>query len=72
MVLNSSTVYETNLLRTYAEPLLQAIKEDSDVYAEAQRILYFLKYFEKIEDSSPVPEYSLLREFIGQEQAQNK
>lgn len=67
VVFNSSTVYETNLLRTYAEPLLQAIPQNSHMYSEAQRILNFMKYFVKIESSEAVPEYSILREFIGAE-----
>ena len=65
VVFNSSTVYETNLLRTYAEPLLKAIKEDSPQYGEARRILNFMKYFDPIESSEAVPDYSILREFIG-------
>lgn len=65
VVFNSSTVYETNLLRTYAEPLLKEIKEDSPQYGEAQRILNFMKYFDPIESSEAVPDYSILREFIG-------
>ena len=67
VVFNSSTVYETNLLKTYAEPLLKAIPEDSPVYAESRRILNLLKYFVAIESSAAVPEYSIIREFIGQE-----
>lgn len=65
VVFNSSTVYETNLLRSYAEPILREIGEDSDVYQEAQRILYFIKYFERIETPWMVPQESILREFIG-------
>ena len=65
VVFNSSTVYETNLLRTYAEPLLKVIKADSPQYGEAQRILNFMKYFDPIESSEAVPDYSILREFIG-------
>ena len=65
VVFNSSTDYETNLLRTYAEPLLKAIKEDSPQYGEARRILNFMKYFDPIESSEAVPDYSILREFIG-------
>lgn len=65
VVFNTSTVYETNLLKTYAEPLLLAIPESSEQYAEARRILNFMKYFEKIESSEAVSEQSLLREFIG-------
>ena len=65
VVFNSSTVYETNLLRTYAEPILTAIQEDSPQYGEAQRILNFMKYFDPITSAEAVPEYSILREFIG-------
>lgn len=65
VVFNSSTVYETNLLRTYVEPLLLEIGEESSAYHEAVRILNFIKYFDKIETPDLVPDYSLLREFIG-------
>lgn len=65
VVFNSSTVYETCLLKTYAEPLLRAISESSEQYPEACRILNFMKYFEKIENSDAVPDDSIMREFIG-------
>jgi uridine kinase len=66
-VFNSSTVYETNLLKSYAEPLLKAIPEDSPVYTESRRLLNLLRYFIPITSSEAVPEYSIIREFIGQE-----
>ena len=65
VVFNSSTVYETNMLKTFAEPLLEAIPETSPQYDEAQRILTFMKYFEKIESTDAVPDNAILREFIG-------
>ena len=65
VVFNSSTVYETCLLKTYAEPLVRAIPETSEQYPEALRILAFMKYFEKIESAEAVPDNSILREFIG-------
>ncbi len=65
VVFNSSTVYETNMLRTFAEPLLEAIREDSAQYEEAQRILNFIRFFEKIENTEAVPDNAILREFIG-------
>lgn len=65
VVFNSSTVYETNLLRKYAEPLLTAIGKESPQYEEAQRILGFMKYFEVIDSADAVPQNSILREFIG-------
>jgi uridine kinase len=65
VVFNSSNVYETCMLKTYAEPLLRAIPETSEQYPEACRILNFMKYFEKIENSDAVPDDSIMREFIG-------
>ena len=65
VVFNSSTAYETCMLKTFAEPLLLEIPETSAQYAEAQRILTFMKYFDKITDTSAVPDYSIMREFIG-------
>lgn len=66
IVFNSSTVYETNLLKTYVLPLLQNIDANSAQYEEANRILEFFKYFEPIESADSVPPDSILREFIGQ------
>ena len=51
-------------LKPYAEPLLESIDKGSVHYAEARRLLRFLKPFKGI-DSSVVPPNSLLREFIG-------
>ena len=65
VVFNSSTVYETNMLKSFAEPLLEAIPESSGQYAEARRILAFMKYFDKIESTEAVPDNAILREFIG-------
>ena len=65
VVFNSSTLYETNMLRSFAEPLLLKIPEDSPQHKEAARILVFMKYFDRIEDTDPVPDNSILREFIG-------
>ena len=65
VVFNSSTVYETCMLKAYAEPLLMDIPETSEQYEEAQRILTFMRFFEKIENTDAVPDYSILREFIG-------
>lgn len=65
VVFNSSLVYETCMLKTYAEPLLEAIPESSEQYEEAQRILQFMKYFEKIESNDAVPDNAIMREFIG-------
>ncbi len=66
---NSSMTYETAALKKYAEPLLKDIKEDDPQYCEARRMLYFIKYFDVIDDDADIPSNSILREFIG---ARNK
>ena len=63
-IFNTALPYELAVLKLYAEPLLESIDKDSVHYAEARRLLRFLKPFKSI-DSSVVPPNSLLREFIG-------
>ena len=62
---NSFHVYELPVLRKYAEPLLAAITPDDPEYAEADRILHFIRFFAPIEDDSVISNYSIMREFIG-------
>lgn len=64
IMFNSSLVYEISVLKQYALPLLEDIKNDCPEYAEAKRLKEFLKYFEYISTEN-VPKNSLLREFIG-------
>ncbi|MBR5755010.1 MAG: hypothetical protein IKX97_04225 [Erysipelotrichaceae bacterium] len=62
---NSNCIYEFSVIKKYAEPLLKRIKRDEEEYAEAQRMLSFLKYFDPIYDDSSIPNNSIIREFIG-------
>ena len=41
------------------------INRNEKEYAEAQRLLSFLKYFDPIYDDSYIPNNSIIREFIG-------
>ena len=61
---NTSLIYELGVLRIIALPLLQEIKNDVPEYAEAQRLINFLKYIKEI-PSELVPTNSLLKEFMG-------
>ena len=65
-IFNTALPYELSVLKPYAEPLLESIEKDSVHYAEAQRLLKFLRPFKGV-DASVVPRNSLLREFIGPE-----
>lgn len=62
---NSNCIYEYAVLKKYAEPLLKRINRSEKEYAEAQRLLAFLKYFDPIYDDSYIPNNSIIREFIG-------
>lgn len=62
---NSVHIYELNLLKKYAEPLLRSITREEPEYSEAVRMLKFLQYFKTIEDDSMIVNNSIIREFIG-------
>ncbi len=61
---NSSLIYELNVLKDYAIPLLKEIGPDVPEFSEAKRIISMLNYFEAI-SAELIPNNSLLREFIG-------
>ena len=61
---NSAMLYEFASLRHYAEPILNEVNENEEEFAEAYRLLRFLKYFNYIYESE-LPGASLLREFLG-------
>lgn len=61
---NSSLVYEISALKKFALPELEKVQKDCVEYAEAKRLIEFLKYFEDIPTEN-IPKNSLLREFIG-------
>ena len=61
---NSSLIYEISVLRNHAIPLLEEITNKEPEYAEAKRLVEFLKYFNPVEEEY-IPRNSLLREFIG-------
>ena len=63
--INTMHVYEIGVLKKYAAPLLKEITPDQEEYAEARRLLAFLRFFETIEDDHLIVNNSILREFIG-------
>lgn len=64
IMFNSSLIYEIPVLKQYALPQLETIKNDCSEYAEARRLIEFLKYFDDIPTNN-IPKNSLLREFVG-------
>lgn len=64
VILNSALIYELGILKTYAEPLLFSVPENDENYAEAIRLINFLRNFLPI-PSDNIPSDSVIREFIG-------
>lgn len=62
--INSASLYEIGVLKTYAEPLLYSVPPESPYYEEAKRLINFLRLFLPIPADS-IPEDAVLREFIG-------
>ncbi len=63
-IFNSSLVHELAVLRSAAEPLLLQVRGEDPEYVEANRLLSFLQWF-RAAPAGPVPDNSILREFIG-------
>jgi uridine kinase len=61
---NSAMLYELAALRRFAEPILSEVLPRDEEYAEAYRLLKFLRYFTYV-DINELPNTSLLREFLG-------
>ncbi len=64
VMFNSALIYEIAVLRLHAEPILMSVPRNCPEYAEANRLLKFVKYFAPIQDNE-IPPTSLLREFLG-------
>ncbi len=61
---NSAMLFELAVIKKQAEPLLEQVPENCEEYAEAYRLLKFLRYIKPIPETQ-IPPTSLLREFLG-------
>ena len=61
---NTAMLFELAVIKSQAEPLLEAVPENCPEHAEAYRLLKFLRYIQPIPDTQ-IPPTSLLREFLG-------
>jgi uridine kinase len=61
---NSALAYELAVLKPFAEPLLRQVEPGTMTYVEAKRLLAFLEWFLPCKPD-PIPDNSILREFIG-------
>ncbi|MCQ2300663.1 MAG: nucleoside kinase [Bacteroidales bacterium] len=64
IMFNSALLYELGILKPFAEPQLKKVPENTEEYAEAQRLLSFIELIEPI-DPKHIPPTSILREFLG-------
>ena len=64
IMFNTALLFELAVIKSQAEPLLELVPENADEYAEAYRLLKFLKYISPIPNRQ-LPPTSLLREFLG-------
>ena len=64
VTVNTASIYEIGVLKTYVEPLLYSVESSSPYYEEAKRLLDILRVFLPI-PSDAIPEDAILREFIG-------
>jgi uridine kinase len=63
-MLNSSLLFELAVIKEQAETVLRQVPTNVPEFAEASRLLRFLRYFKPISDST-IPSTSLIREFLG-------
>ena len=62
--INSASIYEIGVLKTYVEPLLYSVDTTSPYYEDAKRLINFLRTFLPI-SADCIPEDAIIREFIG-------
>ncbi len=64
IMFNSALAYELAVLKPFAEPLLRQVEPGTMTHVEARRLLAFLEWFLPCQPD-PIPDNSILREFIG-------
>ena len=62
---NSALVYEMAALKSFAEPILRQVPQNSKARIEAKRLLAILEWFLPI-DINMIPDNSIIREFLGE------
>ena len=64
VMFNTAMLFELAVIRGQAIPMLEQVPENCVEYAEAYRLLKFLRYIKPIPEDQ-IPPTSLLREFLG-------
>ena len=61
---NSALGYELSALKPFAVPILRQVQHGTPEFIEAKRLLTLLEWFLPL-DTDPIPDNSILREFVG-------
>ena len=64
VMFNSALNIEFAVLRTHAEIILTSVPRNCPEYAEAHRLLKFIRFFIPVSDQE-IPPTSIMREFVG-------
>ncbi|MGX8695010.1 MAG: uridine kinase family protein, partial [Prevotella sp.] len=64
VMFNSALNIEFAVLRPHAEVILMSVPKNCPEYAEAHRLLKFIRYFIPVSDQE-IPPTSIMREFVG-------
>ncbi len=64
VMFNSALNIEFAVLRPHAEIILMSVPKNCEEYAEAHRLLKFIRYFIPVSDQE-IPPTSIMREFVG-------
>jgi len=64
VMFNSALNIEFAVLRTHAELILATVPKNCPEYAEAHRLMKFIRYFIPVSDKE-IPPTSIMREFVG-------
>lgn len=70
VMFNSALVYELSALKPLVEPLLQQIEAGKPGHVEAKRLLALLQWFKPM-PTEPIPDNSIVREFVGGSNLEN-
>lgn len=64
VMFNSAMLHELAALKPFVEPILREVPESEPEFAQACRLLEFLRYFHSVPEKL-LPSISLIREFLG-------
>lgn len=65
VMFNTDLTYDLSILKPYVMPLLSKITNEDPSYKEARRLIHILSFINGIDDTSAIPNTSIMAEFLG-------